>query len=122
MEEEVLTKNFVGWIVAFILFISLSITAIYARGLGDRLDALERHQEEQDTMHKTEIDCTNLYIESVKNELTASLEEQQEQIDKQADLIDGVKQVQSTTNKAFTRFQKQQKQIEEDLREELKKD
>ena len=122
MEEEVLTKNFVGWIVAFILFISLAITAIYARGLGDRLDALERHQEEQDTMHKTEIDCTNLYIESVKNELTASLEEQQEQIDKQADLIDGVKQVQSTTNKAFTRFQKQQKQIEEDLREELKKD
>ena len=82
MEEEVLTKNFVGWIVAFILFISLSITAIYARGLGDRLDALERHQEEQDTMHKTEIDCTNLYIESVKNELTASLEEQQEQIQK----------------------------------------
>lgn len=122
MEEEVLTKNFIGWIVAFILFISLAITAIYARGLGDRLDALERHQEEQDTMHKTEIDCTNLYIESVKNELTASLEKQQEQIDKQADLIDGVKQVQSTTNKAFTRFQKQQKQIEEDLREELKKD
>ena len=122
MEEEVLTKNFVGWIVAFILFISLSITAIYARGLGDRLDALERHQEEQDIAHKTELDCTNLYIESVKNDLTTSLKEQQEQIDSQAEQINKVKQVQSTTNKAFTRFQKQQEQVEADLREELKKD
>ena len=122
MEDEVITKNFVGWIVAFVLFLSLSITAIYARGLGDRLDALERRQEEQDIQHKTELDCTNLYIEAVKNELTASIEDQQKQIDSQSEQIAKTKQIISTTNKAFTRFQAQSKETEEEIREELKKD
>lgn len=122
MEEKYDYRKELGWIIAAVMFTFLAVTAIYARYLGDRLDALERHQEEQDIAHKTELDCTNLYIESVKNELTTSLKEQQEQIDSQAEQISKVKQVQSTTNKAFTRFQKQQEQVEADLREELKKD
>lgn len=121
-KDEIRTDRLYMWLMAVMILGMAAIFAIYVRTLTDKIDALEKRQEEQDTMHKTELDCTNLYIEAVKNELTASIDDQQKQIDSQSEQISRIKNVQSNTNKAFTRFQKQQEQVEADLREELKKD
>lgn len=122
MDEEITKIGLCKWMMLVALLGVIAVMTIHIAELKNRLDVLERHQEEQDIAHKTELDCTNLYIESVKNDLTASIDEQQKQIDSQAEQILKTKQIVSTTNKAFTRFQQQSKETEEEIREELKKD
>ncbi len=123
IEEDVMvSKEFAGWIVAAIMFLSLSIMAIYARGLGDRLEKLERASAEQQTMQETRMDELNIQVEAIQEEMNYSFEEQQKQIDSQMEQIGTIKNVQSNTNRAFTRYQNQQSKVEEELREELKKD
>lgn len=123
IEEDVMvSKEFAGWIVAAIMFLSLSIMAIYARSLGDRLEKLERESAEQQTMQETRMDELNIQVEAIQEEMNYGFEEQQKQIDAQLEQIGNIKNVQSNTNRAFTRYQNQQSKVEQELREELKKD
>ena len=104
------------------MFLSLSIMAIYARGLGDRLEKLERASAEQQTVQETRMDEMSIQVEAIQEEMNYGFEEQQMQIDAQLEQIGTIKNVQSNTNRAFTRFQNQQSKVEQELREELKKD
>lgn len=85
--------------------------AIQIKGLNDNISQLE-----------TQVNTLTSGIDSVRDEMTVSFENQQKQIDAQSEAISQTKQIVSTTNKAFTRFQNQQSKVEEELREELKKD
>lgn len=108
--------------VIVVLFLIVGFLAIYARALQDRLDSLEKSSNETIESQQEQIDGLSLNIETVRNEMSAGFENQQAQLDSQAEQISKQKQVSSATNKAFTRFQNQQSKVEEELREELKKD
>lgn len=108
--------------VIVVLFLIVGFLAIYARALQDRLDNLEKSSNETIESQQAQIDGLSLNIETVRNEMSAGFENQQSQLDSQAEQISKQKQVSSATNKAFTRFQNQQSKVEEELREELKKD
>lgn len=108
--------------VIVVLFLIVGFLAIYARSLQDRLDSLEKSSNETIESQQEQIDGLSLNIETVRNEMSAGFENQQSQLDSQAEQISKQKQVSSATNKAFTRFQNQQSKVEEELREELKKD
>ena len=85
--------------------------AMQIKGLEGNISRLEE-----------QIDILTNGIEDVKGEMVVTFEDQQKQIDAQAEAISQTKQIVSTTNKAFTRFQNQQSKVEQELREELKKD
>lgn len=108
--------------VIVVLFLVVGFLAIYARSLQDRLDSLEKSSNETIESQQAQIDGLSLNIETVRSEMSAGFEEQQSQIDSQQEQINKQKQISSATNKAFTRFQNQQSKVEEELREELKKD
>jgi hypothetical protein len=96
--------------------------AFQLRNTQTRLTELERGTSQQASSQQAQIDSLSLYIEGVKDEMTEGFEKQQEQLDNQQEEISRQKQVQRSTNQAITSFRKQQKQVEEELREELKKD
>ena len=104
------------------LFLLLGVMAIYIRSVQDKLNVLEQTTNQNTVSQQSQIDGLSLNIETVRNDMQAGFEEQQKQIDGQAEQIAKTKQIVSTTNKAFTRFQNQQNKVEEELREELKKD
>lgn len=104
------------------LFLLLGMMAIYIRSVQDKLNALEQTTNQNTVSQQSQIDGLSLNIETVRNDMSAGFEEQQAQIDSQQEQIQRQKQISSTTNKAFTRFQNQQSKVEEELREELKKD
>ena len=104
------------------LFLLLGMMAIYIRSVQDKLNALEQATNQNTVSQQSQIDGLSLNIETVRNDMSAGFEEQQAQIDSQQEQIQRQKQISSTTNKAFTRFQNQQSKVEEELREELKKD
>lgn len=104
------------------LFLLLGMMAIYIRSVQDKLNALEQTTNQNTVSQQSQIDVLSLNIETVRNDMNAGFEEQQAQIDSQQEQIQRQKQISSATNKAFTRFQNQQSKVEEELREELKKD
>ena len=104
------------------LFLLLGMMAIYIRSVQDKLNALEQTTNQNTVSQQSQIDGLSLNIEAVRNDMNAGFEEQQAQIDSQQEQIQRQKQISSATNKAFTRFQNQQSKVEEELREELKKD
>lgn len=104
------------------LFLLLGMMAIYIRSVQDKLNALEQTTNQNTVSQQSQIDGLSLNIETVRNDMNAGFEEQQAQINSQQEQIQRQKQVSSATNKAFTRFQNQQSKVEEELREELKKD
>ena len=122
MDEDIKRDDLYKWLMAVVFLGVMAIMTIYIAGLKNRLDILERQAAEQQTIQETRMDDLSVCIDTVREEMTFSFEEQQKQIDSQSEQINKVKNVQSNTNKAFTRFQKQQEKVEEDLREELKKD
>lgn len=122
MDEDITKDSLYKWLMAVAFLGVMAIMTIYIAGLKSRLDALERKTAEQQTIQETRMDDLSVYIDTVREEMTFSFEEQQKQIDGQAEQIAKTKQIVSTTNKAFTRFQNQQSKVEEELREELKKD
>lgn len=122
MDEDITKDSLYKWLMAVVFFGIMAVMSIYIVGLKTRLDTLERQTAEQQTIQETRMDDLSVYIDTVREEMTFSFEEQQKQIDSQSEQINKVKNVQSNTNKAFTRFQKQQEKVEEDFREELKKD
>lgn len=122
MEDEIYKKDLVKWAVVVMFLLAIGMTAIYISGLKNRLDLLERKQAEQETIQQTKIDDLAVNIDGVREEMRTGFDEQQKQIDSQAEQISKVKQVQRNTNSAFTRYQKQRQQVEDEIREELKKD
>lgn len=104
------------------LFLLLGVMAIYIRSVQDKLNVLEQTTNQNTVSQQSQIDGLSLNIETVRNDMSAGFEEQQAQIDSQQEQIQRQKQISSATNKAFTRFQNQQSKVEEELREELKKD
>ena len=104
------------------LFLLLGMMAIYIRSVQDKLNALEQITNQNTVSQQSQIDGLSLNIETVRSEMNVGFEEQQAQIDSQQEQIQRQKQISSATNKAFTRFQNQQSKVEEELREELKKD
>ena len=104
------------------LFLLLGMMAIYIRSVQDKLNALEQTTNQNTVSQQSQIDGLSLNIETVRNDMSAGFEAQQSQIDSQQEQINKQKQISSATNKAFTRFQNQQSKVEEELREELKKD
>ena len=110
------------WATLIILFISFAVMAVYIRGTMDKLEKLQRTQEEQSIQQQSQIDSLSGAIESVRDEMTESFADQQKQIDSQQEQISTQKNVQSNTIKAFVRYQKEKAQTNEDLKKELKKD
>ena len=121
-KTEFTRREFAVNILIIVLFVLLAAMAIYIRSVQDKLNALEQTTNQNTVSQQNEIDGLSLNIETVRNEMNAGFENQQKQIDGQAEQIAKTKQIVSTTNKAFTRFQNQQSKVEEELREELKKD
>ena len=122
MDEEITKSDLSKWMMLIALLGVIAAMSIHIAGLKSRLDALERKTAEQQTIQETRMDDLSVCIDTVREEMNYSFEEQQKQIDAQLEQIGTIKNVQSNTNRAFTRFQKQQEKVEEDLREELKKD
>ena len=122
MDEEITKDSLYKWLMVVVFLGVMAIMTIYIAGLKSRLDALERKTAEQQTIQETRMDQLNIQVEAIQEEMNYGFEEQQKQIDGQAEQIAKTKQIVSTTNKAFTRFQNQQNKVEEELREELKKD
>lgn len=110
------------WITLIVLFVSLAVMAIYVRGTMDKLERLQRTQEEQSIQIQTQVDDLSGAIESVRNEMTEGFADQQQQLDDQKTQIATQKGIQSNTIKAFVRYQKQQADQNEEFKEELKND
>ena len=122
MDEEITKSDLSKWMMLIALLGVIAVMSIHIAGLKSRLDALERKTAEQQTIQETRMDDLSVCIDTVREEMNYSFEEQQKQIDSQSEQINKVKNVQSNTNKAFTRFQNQQSKVEQELRKELKKD
>ena len=122
MDEDITKDSLYKWLMAVVFLGIMAIMTIYIAGLKTRLDTLERQAAEQQTIQETRMDDLNICIDTVREEMNYGFEEQQKQIDAQLEQIGIIKNVQSNTNRAFTRFQNQQSKVEEELREELKKD
>ena len=110
------------WITLIILFVSFAVMAIYVRGTMDKLERLQRTQEEQSIQIQAQVDDLSGAIESVRNEMTEGFADQQQQLDDQKTQIATQKGIQSNTIKAFVRYQKQQAEQNEEFKEELKND
>ena len=110
------------WITLIILFVSFAVIAIYVRGTMDKLERLQRTQEEQSIQIQAQVDDLSGAIESVRNEMTEGFADQQQQLDDQKTQIATQKGIQSNTIKAFVRYQKQQAEQNEEFKEELKND
>lgn len=110
------------WITLIILFVSFAVMAIYVRGTMDKLERLQRTQEEQSIQIQAQVDDLSGAIESVRNEMTEGFADQQQQLDDQKTQIATQKGIQSNTIKAFVRYQKQQADQNEEFKEELKND
>lgn len=124
MEEDnrISTEEVKRFLVLMFLLITIAGMALYIRAVDDKLKALEQATKQESISQQDQIESLSLYIEDVKDEMTEGFEKQQEQLDSQQEEISRQKQVQRSTNQALTSFRKQQKQVEEELREELKKD
>lgn len=122
MEEPIFKKDFVNSLLVIILFILLAVSGLYIRGLTDRLNTLEQKTNQENIEQQTQIDGLALNIESVRDEMRESFEDQQSQLDSQQEQISAQKGIQSNTIKAFVRYQKQQAEKNEEFKEELKKD
>ena len=110
------------WITLIILFVCFAVMAIYVRGTMDKLERLQRTQEEQSIQIQAQVDDLSGAIESVRNEMTEGFADQQQQLDDQKTQIATQKGIQSNTIKAFVRYQKQQADQNEEVKEELKND
>ena len=124
MEEDnrISTEEVKRFLVLMFLLITIAGMALYIRAVDDKLKALEQATKQESISQQNQIESLSLYIEDVKGEMTEGFEKQQEQLDSQQEEISRQKQVQRNTNQALTSFRKQQKQVEKELREELKKD
>ena len=124
MEEynRISTEEVKRFLVLMFLLITIAGMALYIRAVDDKLKALEQATKQESISQQNQIESLSLYIEDVKDDMTEGFEKQQEQLDSQQEEISRQKQVQRSTNQALTSFRKQQKQVEEELREELKKD
>ena len=124
MEEDnrISTEEVKRFLVLMFLLITITGMALYIRAVDDKLKALEQATKQESISQQNQIESLSLYIEDVKDDMTEGFEKQQEQLDSQQEEISRQKQVQRSTNQALTSFRKQQKQVEEELREELKKD
>lgn len=124
MEEDnrISTEEVKRFLVLMFLLITIAGMALYIRAVDDKLKALEQATKQESISQQNQIESLSLYIEDVKDDMTEGFEKQQEQLDSQQEEISRQKQVQRSTNQALTSFRKQQKQVEEELREELKKD
>lgn len=123
MEDNRITNKELGEaLIIGLLLIALCVMAFQLRNTQTRLTELERGTSQQASSQQAQIDSLSLYIEGVKDEMQSGFEDQQAQLDSQQEEISRQKQVQRSTNQALTSFRKQQKQVEEELREELKKD
>ena len=121
-EKEIRPEKLHMWIVTVLFLGMMAMFAIYIRGLIDKLDALERQMNDQITAQQSQMDGLSLNIETVRNDMNAGFDDQQKQLDIQAEQIRTTKQNLHNPNQAFTSFRKQQNRVEEELREELKKD
>ena len=121
-KTEITKRDMVLDAIILALFLLLGVMAIYIRSVQDKLNVLEQTTNQNTVSQQSQIDGLSLNIETVRNDMSAGFEEQQAQIDSQQEQIQRQKQISSATNKAFTRFQNQQSKVEEELREELKKD
>lgn len=110
------------WITLIIMFISFAVLAIYIRSTMDKLERLQRTQEEQSIQIQAQVDNLSGAIESVRDEMTEGFADQQQQLDNQKTQIATQKGIQSNTIKAFVRYQKQQAEQNEEFKEELKND
>ena len=115
-------KELAVWITLIIMFISFAVLAIYIRSTMDKLEKLQRTQEEQSIQIQTQVDNLSGAIESVRDEMTEGFADQQQQLDNQKTQIATQKGIQSNTIKAFVRYQKQQAEQNEEFKEELKND
>lgn len=124
MEErnKYTNKELAVWITLIIMFISFAVLAIYIRSTMDKLEKLQRTQEEQSIQIQTQVDNLSGAIESIRDEMTESFADQQQQLDNQKTQIATQKGIQSNTIKAFVRYQKQQAEQNEEFKEELKND
>lgn len=124
MEEDnrISTEEVKRFLVLMFLLVTIAGMALYIRAVDDKLKALEQATKQESISQQDQIESLSLYIEDVKDEMTEGFEKQQKQLDNQQAQIDKQKQVQRSTNQALTRFRKQREQVEEELREELKKD
>ena len=124
MEErnKYTNKELAVWITLIIMFISFAVLAIYIRSTMDKLEKLQRTQEEQSIQIQTQVDNLSGAIESVRDEMTEGFADQQQQLDNQKTQIATQKGIQSNTIKAFVRYQKQQAEQNEEFKEELKND
>lgn len=111
-------KNFIRSFGNTLLCVALVMVCIVCLCQAIQIDKLKGNIDE------LEIQIGGIInnVESVRDEMTTGFEDQQKQLDTQSEAISQTKQIVSTTNKAFIRFQQQSKQTEEELREELKKD
>lgn len=123
MEDNRITNKELGEaLIIGLLLIVLCVMAIQLRNTQDRLTELERGTSETMTSQQSQIDNLGLYIEGVRDEMQEGLEEHQAQLDSQQEQLNTQKNIQSNTIKAFMRYQKEEAQINEDFKEELKKD
>ena len=124
MDEEITKDSLYKWLMAVVFLGVMAIMTIYIAGLKSRLDTLERQTAEQQTIQETRMDDLSVYIDTVREEMTFSFEEQQKQIDEQSERLTSVKSIVHNTNAALGRANKsiEEKESEiQELREELKK-
>ena len=122
MEEEIKKTDLAKGALALLLMIILSIMALTIAGLREQLNELQQKTNQDAVSQQAQIDGLALNIETVRNDMNAGFDDQQKQLDIQAEQIRTTKQNLHNTNQAFTSFRKQQNRVEEELREELKKD
>lgn len=111
-------KNFIRSLGNTLLCVALVMVCVVCLCQAIQINKLEGNINELET----QIGGIINNVESVRDEMTTGFKDQQKQIDTQSETISQTKQIVSTTNKAFIRFQNQQSQVEQELREELKKD
>ena len=109
-------------LILSILLIALIFIGVMLSIMQKRLTELQRGTTEQLSSQQSQIDSLGIYIEGVRDEMHETFEGQQAQLDDQQEQLTKQKNIQSTTLKAFIRYQKQEAEQAEEFREELKKD
>lgn len=122
MEEEIKKTDLAKGALALLLMIILSIMALTIAGLREQLNELQQKTNQDTVSQQAQIDGLALNIETVRNDMQSSFDEQQKRLDEQQEQLNTQKNIQSNTIKAFIRYQKEEAQRNEDFKEELKKD
>lgn len=122
MEEEIMKTDLAKGALIVLLMIILSAMALTIAGLKGQLNALQQKTDQESMSQQSQIDGLSLSIETVRAEMNAGFEDHQTQLNNQQEQISRQKSIESTTIKAFVRYQKQQAEQAEEFKEELKKD